>query len=229
MERNQFWSIIDSARKSALANNLQIDRVISAMEQNLHHSLIALPPDEIIEFDAILIDLLEETYDNWLRGVYIVTSSWSNPARFDNFRAYMIMMGKGFMKDIQTSHEILLHGLDPFGADFIGEMLRTTGEKAYFEKTETTMENSANDYSRSGKPIGKPLTSEYLKQLREKWHEIHNVQLDRYSQHPFLNLPLEPELVARLKDVAYLSDINLILHQLLDIYEIGLGEQETLL
>jgi hypothetical protein len=87
MDRDTFWTIVDSARSAVgVDDEAFLDRVREQLEK--------LVPEEVIAFDAIQDELMAESYrrDLWA-AAYIINGGCSDDG-FDYFRAWLIAQGR---------------------------------------------------------------------------------------------------------------------------------------
>src|SRR5688572_26599741 len=87
MDRDAFWSMIESANKQASGDSQRQIRI-------LRESLVELDPNEIIEFDTIMDEYRVAAYRNELwAAAYIINGGCSDDG-FEYFRAWLIAQGK---------------------------------------------------------------------------------------------------------------------------------------
>jgi hypothetical protein len=85
MNRNDFWAIIDSSIEAdGFDERLQI----------LYDKISELPEADIIVFDKILNDLLNESYKPELFGAVHLMCSGCDDDDFDYFRLWLVAQGK---------------------------------------------------------------------------------------------------------------------------------------
>ena len=105
MEHAAFWEIIETAKDSAQGNqDIQINFIRDA--------LLQLPPEEIYDFDRILLDYHALSFRNDLwAAAYIINGGCSDDA-FEYFRFWLIAQGKrvfeAALQNPETLVEILL-------------------------------------------------------------------------------------------------------------------------
>jgi hypothetical protein len=206
MDESSFWELIDNSRHGYL-------RTRTSMSKCLENYLVKLPIDEIISFDTILIDWLEKTYSNELWAAYSVATGWTNIIRFDNFRAWLVAMGRDYTQRVLETPELLLHGLSAIGAERIGKGVRNASSYALYLHPYTGGEPKlANQYSRRSKPIGTPLSSEHYARLREKYAmliNLYDLGDDPEIKFVNVNIRIEEEQLSQLSELAAQKDASI--------------------
>lgn len=100
MDRAQFWRLIDEAKE---ASGGDLDAQLDIVETRLAE----YPPEEIISFDGILHQLMNESYtrDLWA-AAYILNGGCSDDC-FDYFRGWLIAQGEQVYNEALRDPETL--------------------------------------------------------------------------------------------------------------------------
>src|SRR6187551_1911020 len=99
MEQSQFWQLIQTSKVEAGGDT-------DAQAAILEKKLKALPAEEIVQFDRILHEMMALSYrwDLW-GAAYVINGGCSDDC-FDDFRGYLISMGRkvyeGAIRDPDT-------------------------------------------------------------------------------------------------------------------------------
>src|SRR5262245_42549561 len=100
MDRSAFWQLIEVSRQEAAGNCMRQGSLLT-------DRLSRLPPDEIIEFQRLLVEFMDLSYTNDLwAAAYIINGGCSNDC-FDYFRAWLIGQGESVFNNAMTDAETL--------------------------------------------------------------------------------------------------------------------------
>jgi len=115
MNENQFWELIDQARKAAAGHSMDAaDRQAAALEA----ALAKLPPKEIVAFQELLDRKMADTYrwDLW-GAAYLLNGGCSDDC-FDYFRGWLIGRGlKVFDAALKKPDSLAEFAADPRNTD----------------------------------------------------------------------------------------------------------------
>lgn len=88
MNIEEFWKLIDKTREAS-------GGYISKQADLLIETLAKLPVDEILDFDTIMCDLLDNAYDAALWDAAYIIGCGCGDSGFSDFRAWLIAQGQG--------------------------------------------------------------------------------------------------------------------------------------
>ncbi len=130
MDENQFWQIIQTAKRAASDDDQQLELIEAALQ--------ALEPDDMVKFQRIFDRLHRSSYRADLWGAAYIINGGSSDDGFDYFRGWLIAQGREVYSAALEQPDSL-DGLftNEFQADFGCElegMLGVAG-RVWMEKT----------------------------------------------------------------------------------------------
>lgn len=129
MNEQLFWELIDKARKS-IHPNFETQCV------NLTEYLTAYTPEEILTFEHILREKIEEASTWPIMAASFVVCSFISDDTYEDFRAWLIAQGKeNFYKAIKDPNEICSFLKPQKSWDLGGEYMLFVAANAYLDKT----------------------------------------------------------------------------------------------
>lgn len=139
MDRDAFWSLIESAREESGGN---LDELVEL----LYGSLSARAPEEIVAFQEHLDACIDRAYHWDLRGAAFLANRGGSDDMFLDFRAWLVAQGQAaytaMMNDAQS---LLEHVDDPFEEEYECQSLLHVAARAYETVTGQEMPASPRD------------------------------------------------------------------------------------
>jgi hypothetical protein len=156
MDRRIFWKLIDDARAaSGGAGEPQVARLQGALEK--------LAPEEIIDFDRIFDQLMQESYTWDLWGAAFIVNGGCSDDGFVYFRAWLIAQGDPPFRAALADPESLA-SVAPVGGGAALESLTYVANKAYRGKMGKSMPpTTAGNVQRE--PSGESWEEEELEEM----------------------------------------------------------------
>lgn len=130
MNEDQFWQIIQTAKRAASDDDQQLELIATALQ--------ALEPDDLLEFQRIFNRLHKSSYRADLWGAAYIINGGSSDDGFDYFRGWLIAQGREVFTaalEQPDSLDALFKGETE--ADFLCELegMLTVAEQLWMEKT----------------------------------------------------------------------------------------------
>lgn len=136
MNESLFWQLIDEARKAPNSN-------FETQCVTLTELLLSYSPEEIVIFENILRDKIEEASNFKIMAATFVVCSYISDDTYEDFRAWLVGQGHdNFYKAIKDPNYIC-DFLKPAQTDDLGgEYMLFVAINAYLEKTNTDDEEA---------------------------------------------------------------------------------------
>ncbi len=148
MDKAQLWRIIEGPKAKTDGD---CEEQVALIEQRL----TLLPPDEIIAFDRILDQCLDEAYRWDLWGAAYLINGGASDDGFLYFRGWLIAQGQAIFEAALQDPDSLADVIEPDFAEAECEPLLYVGMKAYKATTGQEMpRDAACQASRLREPVG---------------------------------------------------------------------------
>lgn len=129
MNEQIFWELIDKARKAPNSN-------FETQCVTLTELLSAYTAEEIVAYEHILLDKIEEASSWPIMAATFVVSSFISDDTYEDFRAWLVGQGKeNFYKALKDPNEICNMLTPKEALDLGGEYMLFAGANAWLEKT----------------------------------------------------------------------------------------------
>jgi len=178
MDEKKFWAMIEESRKLAAKKGLKRDAVLDDQIESLGAALVALSPEEIVDFNERFYELHASAYVWKLWGAAYWLGGGCGNDGFTDFRATLISLGEKRFKQAVRNADSLAEIVGQPDVPYLqGEGFQYVAGNAY--KKKTGKEIPLGKSSRSKEPLGEKWdfddfdeTEERLPKLVEKFPEM---------------------------------------------------------
>ena len=158
MNEDTFWQLIDKA-KAARNSNFETQCV------TLTELLTPFSGDEIIGFEHVLREKIEEASSFPIMAASFVVCSYISDDTYEDFRAWLVGQGKeDFYKTLKDPNEICRFLKPAEAAELGGEYMLFVAVNAYLEKTDSDDEEAFYELIRHPEE----------KEIAQRWPESKN-------------------------------------------------------
>ena len=102
MNIEEFWTLIDKTREASNGN-------ISRQAELLAETLAQLPVEQILAFETIMYDLMDNAYDAALWDAAYIIGCGCGDSGFSDFRAWLITQGQNVYHNALANPESLVN------------------------------------------------------------------------------------------------------------------------
>lgn len=171
MDNDQFWQIIEAARKKHPEDGeLRVDAI--------RDHLSKLAPHEIIDFDTILDECRDRAYSWDLWGAIYLMNGGCSDDGFTDFRGWLISRGREVYERALGDPDSLADEFDPSEDDYELLSMLNVADEAYEASTGEAMPSRARTFP---KLAGERWAA---KDLHERYPRIGQLLSDFYADAP---------------------------------------------